>query len=89
MNYKINGYDIRNLANRGGDVKTRALGKLIKNTEDKEGDSLRMAGDAIKAADHKMAPKIYEMLFGTEGIDINTDDNEMFNFTDTSYGDYG
>ena len=90
MDYKVNGFDLRNLATRGSSEKTRALGALIKNTEGREGDSLRMAGDAIKAADHKMAPKIHEMLFGKESESNNKkEDDNSYMFTDKTYGDYG
>ena len=89
MNYKVNGFDLRNLATRGSDEKTRALGALIKNTEGKEGDRLRMAGDAIKAADHKMGPKIHEMLFGKGEKGSDRDDDENIGFTDKTFGDYG
>ena len=90
MNYKVNGFDLRNLATRGSSEKTRALGKLIQDTEGKVGDDLRMAGDRIMATDHKMAPKIHEMLFGKEGEGKDKKKNDTsYMFTDKTSGDYG
>ena len=89
MNYKVNGFDLRNLATRGSNEKTRSLGALIQDTEGKEGDDLRMAGDRLMASDHKLAPKIHEMLFGKGAKGSDRNDDENIGFTDKTYGDYG
>ena len=89
MNYKVNGFDLRGLATRGSSEKTRALGALIKDTEGKEGDDLRMAGDRLMASDHKMAPKVHEILFGKGAKGSDRNDDENIGFTDKTYGDYG